>query len=122
MQDLVVILRQNSSNITDDDNTISERKLLEQRLEEAHLHLADIKTSWSDKIASLETQVSLALDKTKIRSLKYLILCFVGFYLMPLHFFTCYPHFNSYFVFYIHIFHFSFYNSYHVFKVLTLLC
>ncbi|CAH1108960.1 unnamed protein product [Psylliodes chrysocephalus] len=57
LQDLVVILRQNSSNITDDDNTISERKLLEQRLEEAHLHLADIKTSWSDKIASLETQV-----------------------------------------------------------------
>lgn len=34
-----------------------ERKMLEQRLEEAHLHLADIKSSWSDKISALETQV-----------------------------------------------------------------
>ncbi|GLH10676.1 Golgin subfamily A member 1 [Gryllus bimaculatus] len=36
---------------------LGERALLERRLEEAHLHLADIKSSWSDKIASLETQV-----------------------------------------------------------------
>lgn len=37
---------------------IAERALLERRLEEAHIHLAEIKTSWSDKIAILETQVS----------------------------------------------------------------
>lgn len=56
--DLVVILRQSAGNEnTPDERITSERKLLEQRLEEAHLHLADIKTSWSDKIASLETQV-----------------------------------------------------------------
>ncbi|GFG31832.1 hypothetical protein Cfor_10255 [Coptotermes formosanus] len=36
---------------------LSERILLERRLEEAHLHLSDIKSSWSEKIASLETQV-----------------------------------------------------------------
>ncbi|XP_057651374.1 golgin subfamily A member 1 [Diorhabda carinulata] len=57
LQDLVVILRQNNNDGTTDDKVISERKLLEQRLEEAHLHLTDIKTSWSDKIAALETQV-----------------------------------------------------------------
>ncbi|XP_019871263.1 golgin subfamily A member 1 [Aethina tumida] len=58
LSDLVVILRQRVSNETSDDEHVAkERKLLEQRLEEAHLHLADIKTSWSDKIASLETQV-----------------------------------------------------------------
>ena len=34
-----------------------ERMLLERKLEEAHLHLSDIKTSWSEKISSLETQV-----------------------------------------------------------------
>lgn len=51
-------MRQRVSNETSNDEQINlERKLLEQRLEEAHLHLADIKTSWSDKIASLETQV-----------------------------------------------------------------
>lgn len=58
LADLVVVLRQRVSNETSDDEHIaSERRLLEQRLEEAHLQLADIKTSWSDKIASLETQV-----------------------------------------------------------------
>ncbi|XP_044268760.1 golgin subfamily A member 1 [Tribolium madens] len=58
LSDLVVVLRQRVANETSDDEHIaSERRLLEQRLEEAHLHLADIKTSWSDKIASLETQV-----------------------------------------------------------------
>lgn len=36
---------------------LAERRILEQRLEEAHLHLADIKTSWCEKISSLETQV-----------------------------------------------------------------
>lgn len=35
-----------------------ERKLLEQRLEEAHLHLSDIKSSWSVQNMALETQVS----------------------------------------------------------------
>lgn len=60
LSDLVVILRQRVSNETSDDEHVAkERKLLEQRLEEAHLHLADIKTSWSDKIASLETQVCI---------------------------------------------------------------
>uniref|UniRef100_A0A1Y1KKE2 Uncharacterized protein n=1 Tax=Photinus pyralis TaxID=7054 RepID=A0A1Y1KKE2_PHOPY len=56
LTDLVTVLRQKNSS---DDNSQEngELKLLEQRLEEAHLHLADIKTSWSDKIASLETQV-----------------------------------------------------------------
>ncbi|EFA04056.1 golgin subfamily A member 1 isoform X1 [Tribolium castaneum] len=58
LSDLVVVLRQRVANETsDDEHVASERRLLEQRLEEAHLHLADIKTSWSDKIASLETQV-----------------------------------------------------------------
>lgn len=58
LSDLVIILRQRLSNETSNDEHFnSERKLLEQRLEEAHLHLADIKTSWSDKITSLETQV-----------------------------------------------------------------
>ncbi|PSN39834.1 hypothetical protein C0J52_19190 [Blattella germanica] len=36
---------------------LGERILLERRLEEAHLHLSDIKSSWSGKISSLETQV-----------------------------------------------------------------
>jgi len=36
---------------------LNERILLERRLEEAHLHLLEIKSSWSEKIASLETQV-----------------------------------------------------------------
>ncbi|XP_050517432.1 golgin subfamily A member 1 [Diabrotica virgifera virgifera] len=57
LQDVVVILRQNNNDEGVDSKSASERKLLEQRLEEAHLHLSDIKTSWSDKIASLETQV-----------------------------------------------------------------
>lgn len=46
---------------TDDDQVkslLQERKLLEQRLEEAHLHLIDIKSSWSGQNLSLETQVS----------------------------------------------------------------
>lgn len=37
---------------------LQERKLLEQRLEEAHLHLIDIKSSWSGQNLSLETQVA----------------------------------------------------------------
>ncbi|XP_025831687.1 golgin subfamily A member 1-like [Agrilus planipennis] len=61
LTDLVSILRQRLSEEEEDNdgesNGLQERKLLEQRLEEVHLHLADIKTSWSDKIASLETQV-----------------------------------------------------------------
>ncbi|XP_060517177.1 golgin subfamily A member 1 [Cylas formicarius] len=57
LSDLVVILRRGSSDGPVDQRVEKEKKLLEQRLEEAHLHLADIKTSWSDRIASLETQV-----------------------------------------------------------------
>lgn len=37
---------------------LQERKLLEQRLEEAHLHLIDIKSSLSGQNLSLETQVA----------------------------------------------------------------
>ncbi|XP_013117258.1 golgin subfamily A member 1 [Stomoxys calcitrans] len=37
---------------------VLERKLLEQRLEEAHLQLSDIKSSWSGQNLALETQVS----------------------------------------------------------------
>lgn len=37
---------------------LQERKLLEQRLEEAHLHLSDIKSSWSGQNLALETQVN----------------------------------------------------------------
>lgn len=46
---------------TDDDQVkslLQERKLLEQRLEEAHLHLIDIKSTWSGQNLSLETQVA----------------------------------------------------------------
>lgn len=62
LSDLVAVLRQRVANETSSDEQVNlERKLLEQRLEEAHLHLADIKTSWSDKIAALETQVKIIL-------------------------------------------------------------
>uniref|UniRef100_A0A1A9UZF2 GRIP domain-containing protein n=1 Tax=Glossina austeni TaxID=7395 RepID=A0A1A9UZF2_GLOAU len=37
---------------------VQERKLLEQHLEEAHLQLSDIKSSWSGQNLALETQVS----------------------------------------------------------------
>uniref|UniRef100_A0A182MUY7 GRIP domain-containing protein n=1 Tax=Anopheles culicifacies TaxID=139723 RepID=A0A182MUY7_9DIPT len=37
---------------------LQERELLEQRLEAAHMHLSDIKTSWSVQNMTLETQVS----------------------------------------------------------------
>lgn len=45
---------------TDDQvkSLLQERKLLEQRLEEAHLHLSDIKSTWSGQNLSLETQVA----------------------------------------------------------------
>lgn len=49
-----------TSNLTTDEQIVDfmrERTLLERKLEEAHLHLSDIKTSWSGKISSLETQV-----------------------------------------------------------------
>ncbi|XP_053963457.1 golgin subfamily A member 1 isoform X2 [Anastrepha ludens] len=37
---------------------VQERKMLEQHLEEAHLQLSDIKSTWSGQNLSLETQVS----------------------------------------------------------------
>ncbi len=37
---------------------LHERTLLEQRLEEAHLHLFDIKSNWSNQNLALETQLS----------------------------------------------------------------
>lgn len=36
---------------------LRERRMLEQRLEEAHLHLSDIKGTWSAQNMALETQV-----------------------------------------------------------------
>lgn len=65
LRDRVELLEKRVNNV-EADNTepddkmkalLSERNLLEQRLEEAHFHLADIKSSWSEKITSLETQV-----------------------------------------------------------------
>lgn len=38
-------------------NLMRERTLLERKLEEAHLHLFDIKISWFEKLSNLETQV-----------------------------------------------------------------
>lgn len=59
LSDLVAVLRQRSESTDNptENQLLTERKMLEQRLEEAHLHLADIKTSWCEKISSLETQV-----------------------------------------------------------------
>lgn len=36
---------------------LRERRMMEQRLEEAHLHLSDIKSTWSAQNMALETQV-----------------------------------------------------------------
>uniref|UniRef100_A0A1Q3FL12 Putative omega-crystallin n=1 Tax=Culex tarsalis TaxID=7177 RepID=A0A1Q3FL12_CULTA len=49
-----------TSGSTDDQvqSLLQERKMLEQRLEEAHLHLSDIKSSWSGQNLALETQVN----------------------------------------------------------------
>jgi len=48
----------NSESESDKINLLlAERKLLEQRLEEAHLHLYDIKSTWSSQNLTLETQV-----------------------------------------------------------------
>lgn len=60
LSDLVAVLRQRTESAnesTENSQLLAERKILEQRLEEAHLHLSDIKTSWCEKISSLETQV-----------------------------------------------------------------
>lgn len=50
-----------TSNLQIDDKIetlLNERKLLEQRLEEAHIHLSDIKSTWSGQNLTLETQLS----------------------------------------------------------------
>ncbi|XP_046412681.1 golgin subfamily A member 1 [Neodiprion fabricii] len=64
LKDKVFVLEQRVSLETNDQtidervaDLMRERTLLERKLEEAHLHLSDIKTSWSGKISSLETQV-----------------------------------------------------------------
>lgn len=64
LKDKLFVLEQrvaaSNEQLTVDDriaDLMRERTLLERKLEEAHLHLSDIKTSWSGKIASLETQV-----------------------------------------------------------------
>lgn len=68
LKDRVTVLEQRSNadaialgaDLTIDERIqalLGERTLLERRLEEAHLHLFEIKSSWSSKIASLETQV-----------------------------------------------------------------
>lgn len=49
-----------TSNASKDEKVQSllrERRMLEQRLEEAHLHLSDIKGTWSAQNMTLETQV-----------------------------------------------------------------
>ncbi|XP_076230906.1 uncharacterized protein LOC143177033 isoform X1 [Calliopsis andreniformis] len=65
LKDKVFVLEQRAALGTNDQVTVDERianlmrerTLLERKLEETHLHLSDIKTSWSGKISSLETQV-----------------------------------------------------------------
>ncbi|KAK2587953.1 hypothetical protein KPH14_004039 [Odynerus spinipes] len=65
LKDKVFVLEQRGAADSNDQMTnderiadlMRERTLLERKLEEAHLHLSDIKTSWSGKISSLETQV-----------------------------------------------------------------
>ena len=68
LKDRVAVLEQRTnaecinlgSELTVDERVqalLGDRVLLERRLEEAHLHLSDIKSSWSGKISSLETQV-----------------------------------------------------------------
>lgn len=65
LKDKVFVLEQRIALETNDQVTVDERiadlmrerTLLERKLEETHLHLSDIKTSWSGKISSLETQV-----------------------------------------------------------------
>ncbi|KAJ6645576.1 Golgin subfamily A member 1 [Pseudolycoriella hygida] len=50
-----------TSNISNDEKVtalVQERKNLEQRLEEAHIQLSDIKSNWSAQNLALETQVS----------------------------------------------------------------
>ncbi|CAG5097347.1 Similar to Golga1: Golgin subfamily A member 1 (Mus musculus) [Cotesia congregata] len=52
-------LESNDQSTVDDRiaDLMRERTLLERKLEETHLHLSDIKTSWSSTISNLETQV-----------------------------------------------------------------
>lgn len=65
LQDKVVLLEERASSglageMTVDERVqklLGERALFERRLEEAHLHLSQIKSSWSSQIESLETQV-----------------------------------------------------------------
>lgn len=40
---------------------LQENKLMSQKLEEAHLHLTDVKSTWSNKNFSLETQLNRLL-------------------------------------------------------------
>lgn len=48
----------------DFDRVSRERAVLTRQLQEAKMALADVKTSWSGQIASLETQVFTAADET----------------------------------------------------------
>lgn len=51
-----------TANISNDEKVnalIQERKFLEQRLEEAHIQLSDIKSNWSAQNLALETQVGV---------------------------------------------------------------
>ncbi|XP_055547752.1 golgin subfamily A member 1 [Wyeomyia smithii] len=60
----IQVLEESRASLTSGDtdervkSLLQERKLLEQRLEEAHLHLSDIKSSWSNQNLTLETQVN----------------------------------------------------------------
>ncbi|XP_058057480.1 golgin subfamily A member 1 [Anopheles bellator] len=59
LEDTRLSLTTNGSSIDEKIQCLlQERKLLEQRLEEAHLHLSDIKSSWSGQNMALETQVN----------------------------------------------------------------
>ncbi|XP_015592621.1 golgin subfamily A member 1 isoform X2 [Cephus cinctus] len=65
LKDKLFVLEQRLALQSNDQVTVDERiaelmrerTLLERKLEETHFHLSDIKTSWSGKISSLETQV-----------------------------------------------------------------
>lgn len=60
--EIIVQSRVGTSDAAGNDDQVrsllQERKLLEQRLEEAHLHLIDVKSNWSGQNLSLETQVA----------------------------------------------------------------
>ncbi|XP_037033320.1 golgin subfamily A member 1 isoform X2 [Bradysia coprophila] len=60
-----------TSNISNDEKVnalIQERKFLEQRLEEAHIQLSDIKSNWSAQNLALETQKQCEQETTDLKT------------------------------------------------------